>query len=82
MSELKNKLLYNWTPMRMLRTGAGIVAAGGAIQSHDILLGCLAAFLLYQGLADVGCCGSNNCGYVPKAKNKTGTEDIDYEEIK
>lgn len=82
MSKLKDRLYYNWTPMRMLRTGTGIVAAIGAIQSHDILLGCVAAFLLYQGFANVGCCGMNNCNYVPRKDNAPVIEPVEYEEVK
>ena len=81
MRELKERLLTDWHPMRMLRTGAGLIAGVGAIQSADILLGAVGVFLLYQGLMNTGCCGAMGCDYTPKRKQKQGIDEIEFEEI-
>jgi len=68
METIKQTLFTNWHFRRWLRLGLGIVAATQAIQLHDIVLGLLAAFLLFQALTNTGCCGGGACA-VPSRKN-------------
>lgn len=81
MTNITRKLSSGWHLMRILRLAIGIAAGIEAIRSHDYVIGAFAAFLIYQGLTDTGCCGTASC-FVPPARDTKDTEDIKYEEIK
>lgn len=82
MQAIKQILFTNWHFMRWVRLGLGIFISVQAIQSHDIILGLLAAFFIFQAITNIGCCGAKGCA-VPQSKS-TGHK-IDgavFEEIK
>lgn len=54
-------LLNNWSVMRVIRIIIGIVALVQSVIQRDITLGIIAGFLLLTAIANVGCCGTNNC---------------------
>ncbi len=84
MSDLKMKLTTNWHAMRILRLGIGLLLVASAVQSKDWVMGMFGAFFLYQGIADVGCCGAAGCA--PRTGKNTesvqATDMVDYEEVK
>lgn len=68
MNTIKQTLFTNWNFMRWLRLAIGIYAGVQAIQMHDMFLGLLSGFLLFQSLTNTGCCGAGGCA-VPKTRN-------------
>ncbi len=75
-------LLTNWTLIRWIRLGLGLLISYQGIVNKDALSGMLGAFLLYQALANVGCCGVGGCDILSKNNSKNQIEDIEFEEIK
>lgn len=61
METIRQTLLTNWHFMRWFRLGIGIFIAIQAIQLHDAIFGLIAAFFLYQAIANSGCCGARGC---------------------
>jgi hypothetical protein len=60
-------LLSDWNLMRFVRLGLGVYIGMQAFETHSILSGVLAAFLLYQVIANTGCCAANVCA-IPNNK--------------
>lgn len=60
------RLFANFTWMRFLRIGLGILVLIQAIVLKDAVYGMLAAFLLFTGIANVPCCGGGSCAVDPK----------------
>lgn len=54
-------ILNNWSVMRAIRLTIGIIALVQSVIQRDITLGILAGFLLLTAMANIGCCGTNNC---------------------
>jgi hypothetical protein len=78
----RETLLTDWNFMRILRLGLGIYIAVQAVETQSMLSAIFSVFLLFQAIANTGCCGSNGCA-VPIKKNNSGkTEEIEYEEVK
>ena len=75
-------LTTGWNAMRWFRLVLAIAFAYQAITMRDALSGFFSAFLLFQVVTNVGCCGvSNSCS--PSIKKTTSEEkEIVYEEIK
>lgn len=73
-----------WDLMRVLRLLMGLLAAAQAIDLRDPLIGLIAAFFLYQAIANVSCCGVGGACRTPiKADAKHDKLDhTSYEEIK
>ena len=71
-------ILNNWSVMRGLRLGLGIVALVQAFIQKDITVGLLAGFLLLTAIANIGCCGANGCAVNSKQNRKE--KEIIYEE--
>jgi hypothetical protein len=63
---MKQLLLTNWHTMRWLRLAIGLFLIQQALQSHEILLGFMAVFFLFQAVFNTGC-GLNGCN-VPSKK--------------
>lgn len=61
MATIKQLLFTNWHLMRWVRLIIGLAILIYAFQTRDITLGMLAAFLLFQAVMNVGCCGSTGC---------------------
>lgn len=77
-----NQVFLNWHFMRWFRLGLGVFIAIQAIQTQDVLVGLISAFLLFQAIANVGCCGA---GYATTSKAKGNPEEIEkieFEEVK
>lgn len=84
MNGLRQRLFTNWHLMRIVRTAIGVWMLVMAIQSRDWAVGLFGAFFLYQGIADVTCCGANGCytsGRRIAGSAKTNS-DFEYEEVK
>jgi hypothetical protein len=79
---IKQTLFTGWHFMRWLRLGLGIFIAIQAIQNHDLLSGFIAAFFLFQAVANVGCCGAGSCAVPVTKKNQDKIEKIEFEEVK
>ncbi len=79
---MKERLTSGWHFVRWLRLIMGVLLAYQAVTMHEWLPGALAAFLLYQALWNVGCCGSNACASPKQTTDLSNTEDIVFEEIK
>ncbi len=75
-------LFTGWHFMRWLRLVLGIIIAIQAIQMREALSGFIAAFFLFQAIANVGCCGVNNCAVPDSNKRTNGIEDIEFSEVK
>ena len=72
-------VLNNWSVMRGLRLVIGVIALVQSIIQKDIMLGIIAAFLLVTAIANVGCCGSNDCTVNFNTRKKE--KGILYEEL-
>lgn len=66
---MKQLLLTNWHAMRWIRLIAGLFLMQQAIQFHEILLGFMAAFFLFQAIFNTGC-GLNGCSVSTIKKTK------------
>lgn len=66
---MKQLLLTNWHAMRWIRLIAGLFLIQQAILFHEILLGFMAAFFLFQAIFNTGC-GLNGCSVSTIKKNK------------
>ena len=75
-------ILTNWTLIRWIRLGLGLLISFQGIVNKDALSGMLGAFLLYQAIANAGCCGIGGCDIPSKNSSKNQIEDIEFEEIK
>lgn len=76
-----NAILNNWTIMRLIRLGLGIVACIQAFIIKDAAIGLLGAFLLLTAITNTRCCGSTGCAVNLKKNKKNNTQDIHYETI-
>lgn len=74
-------LFTNWNFIRWLRLIMSITIAFQAIETKDVFVGIIAVLLIYQAIANVGCCGINNCT-VPTNNDKTQLQEPEYEELK
>lgn len=72
-------ILNNWSVMRGLRLGIGLVTLVQSIIQKDTTLGVLAGFLLLTAIANISCCGSNGCAV--NFKNSKKEKEIVYEEL-
>lgn len=85
MNSIKNKLLYNWHLMRLIRLAFGLWLVVLCIKDREWITGLLGAFFLYQAVTDTGCCGSGAC-YNDKnyksMESPTNIIETKYEEIK
>lgn len=75
-------LITGWNLMRLLRLGLGIIIAIQAVQSHDILLGFMSVFFLFQAVTNTGCCGQGGCAVPVNQSKNEKTEDVEFEEVK
>lgn len=68
---MKQLLLKNWHAMRWIRLIVGLFLVQQAIQYHEIFLGFMAVFFLFQALFNTGC-GLNGCDVstIKKEKNE------------
>ncbi|HVB03358.1 MAG TPA: hypothetical protein VNE41_06530 [Chitinophagaceae bacterium] len=82
MRTTKLKLLTGWSFMRLLRLVFGIFFGIQAIQSHDLFLGLIAIFFLFQGVTNTGCCGAGGCQVSPPGQIEDKQEDLSFEEMK
>ena len=79
---IKETLFTGWHFMRWLRLGLGVVIAFQAIQSSDAFSGFIAAFFLFQAIANTGCCVGSNCT-VPRTNKKVEEiNEIQFSEVK
>lgn len=74
MEAIRQTLLTNWHFMRWFRLGIGIFMAIQAVQLHDVILGLIGTFFLYQAITNSGCCGARGCavGVKRNANNEIG----------
>ncbi len=72
-------LLSNWSFVRLLRLGIGVVVIIQSVQANDLVMGLLGGVLLTQSVLNIGCCGTSGCA-VP-IQNKSHTTDITYTEV-
>ncbi|MNK05647.1 hypothetical protein D3C87_235310 [compost metagenome] len=77
---MKNRILSNWTLVRILRVIIGIVIIGMAISRSDIASGIIGVIFTGMGFLNIGCCGSGAC-YTPVKNRKKDSKEISYEEV-
>lgn len=65
---MRSLLLNNWNVMRIIKTLAGIYIVYEAVAREEVMIGFLAAILLYQGLFNVSACGIGGCN-LPNRNN-------------
>jgi len=74
---MKNRILYNWNWMRVVRLGIGTYGlVEGITHSENLMIG-LGAFFLIQGVLNFGCssCATGNCEI--KSNNKDEAQKLD-----
>lgn len=83
MNTFKNIVLQNWNFTRVLRLLLGSALCFQGIKGHDWFSGLLGVFLLYQGVMNVGCCGTGACAspFSKKLPKEEG-EPVAFEEVK
>lgn len=74
-------LFTGWHFMRWLRLALGLMIAFQALELHDVWMGLMAAFFLFQAATNTGCCGSGRCA-IPTKTIESKAEDVTFEEIK
>lgn len=79
---IKNTILTGWNIMRWLRLALGVALAYQAFTTQNGLIGLLAGIVIFQALANTGCCGTSACSTAPGKHNFGKTEDVEFEEIK
>lgn len=73
---MKNRILYNWNWIRIIRLAIGSYGlTQGIMRSENLMIG-LGAFFLIQAIFNFGCssCSSGNCKVKP---NHNETEKLD-----
>lgn len=58
---LKYRLFTGWHLTRWIRLIIGLALLVQAIVASDVLAGVFAFILLFQSVANMGCCGSAGC---------------------
>jgi uncharacterized membrane protein HdeD (DUF308 family) len=76
---MKKTLLANWSLMRILRVVVGVMAIVQSITNKDVTVGLIGGFLLFTGIANIGCCCSASCSIPPQ--KESGLTKIEYEEL-
>lgn len=79
---IRETFFTDWHFMRWIRLGLGIIIAFQAIQSRDAFSGFIAAFFLFQAIANVGCCGGSNCSAPISNKKINEINEIQFSEVK
>jgi hypothetical protein len=74
-------LFTGWHFMRWLRLGLGLMITFQAIEMHDVWLGSMAVFFLFQAATNTGCCGVSGCAVQTKT-DEGKVQDVTFEEIK
>jgi hypothetical protein len=77
---MKKMIFSNWTFMRFLRLGMGIVIIVQAFMVKDMIFGFLGLLLTAMPVFNIGCCGTQGC-YIPPAKATENKDEIIYEEV-
>jgi hypothetical protein len=75
-------LFTGWNFIRWLRLILGIAIASQAVETKDMFVGIIAVLLIYQAIANIGCCGVNNCTIPTTKNNNTQLQEPEYEELK
>lgn len=70
---MKN-LLVNWTVMRRIRMGLGIIILIQAILQKDAISGIFAGILMVTAFANVGCCSASTGCEIDNRKKQTGSD--------
>ncbi len=76
----KNRILSNWSLMRVIRLVLAGVVLTEAFRSNEVILGLLGVILLTQSVLNVGCCGSSGCD-IDHAANKPRSSEKSIEEV-
>jgi hypothetical protein len=66
---MKQLLFTNWHAMRWIRLAIGLFFLQQAIQFHEIVLGFMAVFFLFQSVFNTGC-SLNGCSIPTYKKSK------------
>ena len=76
-------MLASWNWVRIIRLVFGGIGLAQGIATHNNILSAIGVLLLFQGVFNVGCCGTA-CA-VPTRKNtspKKSIEEVEFEEVK
>jgi hypothetical protein len=76
---MKERLLSNWTVIRLTRLLIGAGAAVHGILQNEFIFMAAGLFLLLGAVLNYSCCGSAGCP-IPYSKKQTN-KDIEYEEM-
>ena len=80
---MKDRILRNWTFMRVLRAAFAVMFMFAAVTQHEPIALFAAVFFGVQAVFNVGCCGVSTC---QPGTNATTAPDlntpVNYEEIR
>lgn len=80
---MKERILQNWTFMRVLRAGFALMFLAAAITRPDPIAWFAAVFFGVQAVFNVGCCGAGTCQTGNAARTAPDLNaTVSYEEIK
>ena len=80
---MKDRILNNWTFMRVLRLGFAVMFLAAAITRHEPIAWFAAVFFGAQAIFNFGCCGIGTCQTVNPARPAPDLNTtVTYEEIK
>lgn len=78
---MKNKILYGWSPRRVLYLVLGIAVIAYAVIAKEWWGALLGAYFASMGLFNFGC-ASGNCSYEPRRRYTNRQDEQPFEEIK
>jgi len=80
---MKDRILRNWTFMRLLRLGFALMFLAAAVTRHEPIAWFAAVFFGAQALFNFGCCGAGACQTDNTARTAPDlSTTVTYEEIK
>ncbi len=80
---MKDRILKNWTFMRVLRLGFAVMFLAAAITRHEPIAWFAPVFFGVQAIFNIGCCGIGACQTVNTARTAPDLNTtVTYEEIK
>ncbi|TAM94602.1 MAG: hypothetical protein EPN39_17015 [Chitinophagaceae bacterium] len=78
---MKNKILYGWSPRRVLYLVLGIAVIAYAVIAKEWWGALLGAYFAAMGLFSFGC-AAGNCSYEPRRRYTNRQDEQPFEEIK
>lgn len=74
--------LKEWTAMRFIRLGLGIIILIQGLYAHEWVYVLLGSMLAAMPVLNVGCCGAGQCRPTYYQKPTPTPEEVEFEEVK